>query len=480
MKAGAKVAFNRNQCCNYLFAEGVLWANTFIMKRLTIILLAFYGSSVLAQTRVSDHQSGSRATPPTGFYINQLNAVTTSLLDSIIVGGCVQVSNLQFHGPASAFGIFVDSVGALGMNGGLLLTTGTANNAIGPDNANSVGTGNNGNGHPDLSSLSVPLPTYDAIWVEFDFTPLSDTIFASDFVFGSEEYPEYVNSGYNDVFGFFISGPGISGPYSNGAENIALVPNSNIPISIDNVNNGYSPTEPASGPCANCQYYVDNSNGPYVQYDAYTTVMSLEYPVIPGETYHFLIAIADVGDGALDSGVFIESESFCGNTWFQYAQFVAQPQGGSTYEFQNQSFQADSYFWEFGDGMTSTDVSPVHTYAQPGEYEVTLTCSNLCFDTTTTVMLNVGTVTDVEELLSIDASIRNVSVESVILNCQLPTSAHVNLTVFDMAGRTTYVERVGTTNKFSKTIDLSSFQTGIYLLRIDAGSSSKVLRFAKM
>jgi PKD repeat protein len=446
------------------------------MKRFIPVLL-FISIEGFSQARTSDLPN-SRATPPSGFYINQLTTATASLLNSIIIGGCVQVSNFQVHGQAEAYGVFIDSVDAIGMNGGLLLTTGRANNAIGPDNMNGAGYNTGTVGHSLLTQLAGQ-PTYNAAWIEFDFTPFADTIFASEFVFGSEEYPEYVKSPYNDVFGFFISGPGISGPY-DGAENIALIPNSGIPIAINNVNNGYSGSEPAQGPCDNCQYYVDNSNGPYIQYDAFTTVMSLQYPVIPGETYHFVIAIADAADGFMDSGVFIESESFCGNTWFQYAQFIAQPQGGNTYQFQNQSHRAETYLWDFGDGSLSTDENPVHTYAESGDYEVTLMCSNLCFDTATTVLLNVGTVTDIQEFMVIEAAIQNLSSEAVALDCQLQNSADVSLSMFDISGQICWTERIGISNRFSKTIDASALSPGIYYVRIDAGNSSKTIRFSKM
>jgi len=65
---------------------------------------------------------------------------------------------------------------------------------------------------PDLSVLAAGFQTFDASILEFDFIPQSDTL-KFNYIFGSEEYPEYVNSGYNDVFGFFISGPGIAGPF---------------------------------------------------------------------------------------------------------------------------------------------------------------------------------------------------------------------------------------------------------------------------
>ena len=65
----------------------------------------------------------------------------------------------------------------------------------------------------------------DIAKLEFDFVPTSDTI-TFRYVFGSQEYFAYENTQYNDVFGFFLSGPGIAGPYANGAINLAIVPNS--------------------------------------------------------------------------------------------------------------------------------------------------------------------------------------------------------------------------------------------------------------
>ncbi|MFM1874331.1 MAG: hypothetical protein RL266_68 [Bacteroidota bacterium] len=230
-------------------------------------------------------------------------------VENVLLGSCVTASNITFVGTANAAGTFDGNGTALGLTDGVILTSGQAAMAMGPDNANSRGFGNGGAGDPDLTVLASGFQTYDASILEFDFIPQSDTL-RFNYIFGSEEYPEYVNSGYNDVFGFFISGPGIAGPFSGGAVNIALIPGTSTPVAIDNVNNGYSGSEPASGPCDNCQYYVDNSSGPAVQYDAYTTVLTAQVVVTPCQTYHIKIAIADAGDGALDSGVFLEAGSF--------------------------------------------------------------------------------------------------------------------------------------------------------------------------
>ena len=145
--------------------------------------------------------------------------------------------------------------------------------------------------------------------LEFDFVPYADTV-AFNYVFGSEEYPEYAppeSSTYNDVFGFFISGPGIIG-----YENIAQLPNGNGVVSINNVN-----------AITNMQYYISNGNGTnapfnnsdqYIQYDGFTKVLKAVSEVQCGETYHLVLAIADVGDGSWDSGIFLEANSLSSPT----------------------------------------------------------------------------------------------------------------------------------------------------------------------
>ncbi|MDP6909338.1 MAG: choice-of-anchor L domain-containing protein [Flavobacteriales bacterium] len=239
------------------------------------------------------------------------NAEVRSYVEDVLLGSCVTVSNVSYTGPADASGTFDGSGTILGLDGGIVLTTGEADIAVGPDDDNNAGNNQCGgcnNGDADLTSIA-GITTYDAVILEFDFVPQNADL-QFNYIFGSEEYPEYINAGYNDAFGFFISGPGIAGPYTNGAENIALIPGTTTPVTIDNVNNGWSGTEPSSGPCTNCAYYVDNSSGPAIQYDGYTTVLTAEATVTPCETYHIKLAIADAGDHVYDSGVFLEEGSF--------------------------------------------------------------------------------------------------------------------------------------------------------------------------
>lgn len=216
--------------------------------------------------------------------------------DSLITG-CLTASNVQVNS-SGAFGYFSYDGSNFPFDSGLILCSGDIDNAEGPNNSSGAGSNLSGGGDSDLQQL---LPSYsinDATVIEFDFVPASDTV-RFNYIFGSEEFPEYVNSSFNDVFGFFISGPGISGPYSNNAENIALLPNGD-PVTIDDV--------------YGTQWYTSSSYGGAVEYDGCTLELTAEAIVQACETYHIKLAVGDAGDHILDSGVFIEAGSFTSGT----------------------------------------------------------------------------------------------------------------------------------------------------------------------
>ena len=139
--------------------------------------------------------------------------------------------------------------------------------------------------------------THDAAVIQFDFVPVSDTL-KFNYVFGSEEFMEYCNQ-YNDSFGFFLSGPGISGTFSNNSIDIALMPGSPNYVTINNLCNS-SPSDLWQNP----------PGGLYFQYDALTFVFTAFQVVQACQVYHIKIAVADAVDYAYDSGVFLGQNSF--------------------------------------------------------------------------------------------------------------------------------------------------------------------------
>lgn len=237
------------------------------------------------------------------------NLTPQQLVNDVLVGNGVSASNVTFSGSALSIGKFSNGSSTnIGMDEGVIISTGNIANAIGPNSFQNVTTNTFGNSDPQLASLVPGFSIFDAAILEFDFIPISDTL-KLEYVFASDEYPEWVGSLYNDVFGFFVSGPNPSGGnYSN--LNLATVPNTNLPVTVNNINNGHFNT----GPCINCSFYVDNGNGLTIEYDGFTTTIRACLVVTPCVTYHIKIAIGDVGDHSYDSGIFLKYNSFSTNT----------------------------------------------------------------------------------------------------------------------------------------------------------------------
>jgi hypothetical protein len=215
-------------------------------------------------------------------------------------GNGITVSGIpEINCNSAQYGSFTNGLTTdLGFNSGLVMSTGSAVAAAGPSGQNASTSYGISYTDPELTAIS-PGATRDVCIITINIVPQCNTL-ALRFVFGSEEYPEFVGGNFNDVFGFFVSGPNPSGGNYT-SMNVAQLPNG-TPVSINNVNATSNP-----------EFYVNNSNNGYIKYDGLTTVLLPVIDVIPCEVYTFKLAIADAGDFIYDSAIFIDFIS-CSNS----------------------------------------------------------------------------------------------------------------------------------------------------------------------
>lgn len=212
-------------------------------------------------------------------------------LANTILGSGINISNVDYSGANGASGTFTNgNSSGLAIDKGIVISTGQALNAVGPNNNTGTGTSNGTSGYAPLTAIA-GFSTFDASVLKFNFEidggAGGDLFF--NFVFGSEEYLEYVNSSYNDVFGFFVDGV-----------NVALAPGSGDPITINTIN-----TDQNSG------LFVDNTAAIYnTQMDGFTKSLQISLTGLSAGLHSMEFAIADAGDSILDSWIFIEAKSF--------------------------------------------------------------------------------------------------------------------------------------------------------------------------
>ena len=253
--------------------------------------------------------------------ICQMNIVQgmtpTQYVNDVLLGEGVTATNVQFTGSMVQIG-YMTGGDDFSLESGLVLSTDHAPNPATCGWEGGIPWGEAVSGEPDLLTVANSVPgligesfsvssVNDVCILEFDFQPAGDFV-SFNYVFGSDEYLTWINTQYNDIFGFFLSGPGITGPYASpagfpdGAINIAQVPDSDpqLPITISSVNN-----------LINEEYYIDNPGAtepPCI--NGYTVPFTASHPVSCGLTYHIKLAIADGTDTILESIVILEEGSF--------------------------------------------------------------------------------------------------------------------------------------------------------------------------
>lgn len=236
---------------------------------------------------------------------------TAAELVSTLTGEGVTIISSTLNCAGGANGTF-EGVGDLGIDEGIVLTSGSASGSVGAYAGwGNPSVNNSRGGDVDLNTVLAGLGSADACVLQFRFVPAGDTI-KFNYVFGSAEYGSYSCSSFNDIFGFFITGGAYATP-----QNLAVIPGTTIPICVNSTTGvpaipGAMCTDMGAGSPFS-EYYIDNTAGAFIKYGGFTTVFQAIAAVNPCDTYTLKLAIGDGStsgtDGILDSGVFLEGGS---------------------------------------------------------------------------------------------------------------------------------------------------------------------------
>jgi hypothetical protein len=268
-----------------------------IGSTILILALVLVSTGLVYADRIGSSKEPS--SEPTALVVEDLTGpLTATDLAEALAGVGVTVSNVTYVGADEAAGGFSGGTGIIGFEAGIILGSGSAVDVVGPNTEDSVTTNNQTPGDSDLDALS-GFVTLDASVLEFDFIPDGAQIFF-DFVFASDEYNEFVNSQFNDVFAFYIND-----------FNCATVGVNDDPITINTINNGNPyDSDPRSNPELYRNNDLDDGGGSIdTEMDGLTVVLTCGSLVDVGVTNHMKLAIADASDSSYDSNVFIKAGS---------------------------------------------------------------------------------------------------------------------------------------------------------------------------
>ncbi|MEM6378624.1 MAG: choice-of-anchor L domain-containing protein, partial [Bacteroidota bacterium] len=346
------------------------------------------GTYTVTLTVTDDNPTGcSRSATITVFVlgpnvvVDQDTYTPEELIEEVLINSpCAEVSNIVWSTGTSfsavepnGIGYFIGDGTAFPFEDGLILTSGNASEARGPnDIAMSAGSGA-WPGDTDLNN-AVGIVSNNASFIQFDFTPLADSI-SFDFIMASEEYDG--NTGgtfectFSDAFAFLLTDPG------GNTTNLAVLPGTNTPILVTNIH----PANPGC-PAVNEQFFGGYTplNGPPISFNGRTTVFTAQANVVPGDQYTIKLVVADATDTALDSGVFLRAGSFdLGGDLGDDITIAAGTAecGGSTITLDTSAPTA-THIWYFNGVEINGETGSTLDITEAGEYSVDVIFSGVC------------------------------------------------------------------------------------------------------
>ena len=238
------------------------------------------------------------------------NYTAQQLVEDVLINNpCAIVSNFSvtggdFGNGEKSYARFYGTGTTFPFQNGVVLSTGKAANTEGPNSSLSDDGSNIGwNGDQDLQQALGLNNSFNATVLEFDFIPIGNK-FSFDYIFSSEQYllnPTSNQCNFTDGFAFLLKEDGTTNYI-----NLALVPNTNIPVKVNTVRGNGTICPPAN------EQYFDAFNGMEhpTNFNGQTKVMTAQADVTPGTDYHIKIVIADEGNARFDSAIFLDAGSF--------------------------------------------------------------------------------------------------------------------------------------------------------------------------
>lgn len=223
----------------------------------------------------------------------------------------ILIRNIKYKGSKQSFAKISNIADEFPLQEGILISTGNVFDALGPNSKADAGRRTSAMRDRDLQSIATGA-VFDAAYIEFELLSLKDSI-SFEYVFASEEYPEYVDKGVNDIFAFFLFELDSRAIFP---QNIAIVPNTRTPVTIDNVNHKVNSEYFLRSDYLDAQtdgFWNQNPEMFYraaaFEFDGFTSKLEAKKKLKTGKWYRLKIAISDVGDGFYDSVVILKAKS---------------------------------------------------------------------------------------------------------------------------------------------------------------------------
>ena len=300
--------------------------------------------------------------------------------DKLINSPCANVFNVSVSGGNFAsgeksYGYFEATGTGFPFTNGIVLTTGKTINTIGPNASLSDDGGNMGwDGDPDLNQALGLTNTFNATVLEFDFIPQGDHI-SFDYIFSSEQYllnPSANQCNFTDGFAFLLKRNG-----DPNYQNLAVVPNTTIPVKVNTVRGPGTICPPA-----NAAYFdaFNDINHP-TNFNGQTKVLTAQSDVIPGDTYHIKLVIADEGNYRYDSALFLGGESFNFGVDLGEDRLISTGTAlcsTQTLPLNATQTSAIGYQWFENNVALVSETNPTYLVTSAGDYSVTINYGGNC------------------------------------------------------------------------------------------------------